>query len=129
MIHLLTQLIRQHPEWLRSPGAILSFMKVSTPASGTELGKGKALLFVFEEGETLPTLCMKTTRTYSAGSVIRQSYANLNMLRDEVEGSEYSEMFAEPLYLYDDGDLIFSIETICSGATFSAEAHSITLFV
>src|SRR3989344_5266371 len=38
-------------------------------------------------------------------------------------------MLAEPLYLYDDGDLIFSIETICSGATFSAEAHSIELVV
>ena len=131
MITQIKQIIGEHPEWLRSPESSLSFLKASTPASGagkwTE--KGKVLLFVFEEGERLPTLCIKTVRVYSAGDVIRCNYDNLQLLRDGVVGSTYIQMFAKPLYLYNDGDLVFSIETICPGTKFSQDARSVELVV
>ena len=130
MITQIEKLIRENPEWLRSSRSSLSFMKVSTPSSGTGgLDNGKVLLLVFEDRERLPTLCIKTTRVYSASDVIRNNYDNLRLLRDGVVGSEYAQMFAKPLYLYDDGDLIFSIETICLGAKFSQNAHSVELVV
>jgi len=134
MISFLTQVIQEHPEWLRSPGTSLSFMKFSTPASGKGVGvgadKGKVLLFVFENRELLPTLCVKTTRTYSAGDVIRRNHQNLKTLQEGVHGSEYAQMFTMPLYLHDeggpdDGDLVFSIESVVPGVMFSAEPRGV----
>ena len=120
MISLLTQLIRGHSDWLKTSHAPLSFIKISTPASGVELGKGKVLLLVFEEGESKPTLCVKTTRIYSAGGIIKKNYDNLKLLAKGVVGTKHASMFAEPLYLYDDGSLIFCVESVCPGARFSS---------
>lgn len=129
MISHIRQMILEHPEWLRRPGVPLSFLKASTPTSGTSMdrGKGKVLLFVFEEGQTSPTLGIKTTRTYSAGDVIKRNYNNLKLLAEGVRGSEHAQMFATPLYLYDDGNIIFSVETICPGVKFFPKARSIEL--
>jgi len=50
MITQIEKLIRENPEWLRSSRSSLSFMKVSTPSSGTGgLDNGKVLLLVFED--------------------------------------------------------------------------------
>lgn len=127
MIALITALIQKHPQWLRSPGAPLSFMKTSTPASGTRADQGKVLLFVFEEGEIWPTLSVKTTRIYSTGEVIKRNHANLKLLVEGVSGSKHAQMFARPLYLYDDGRVIFCVESACPGVRFSARAHNIEL--
>lgn len=131
MIPLLTRLIREHPEWLQSPAAPLSFMKFSTPASGTGTGtdKGKVLLFVFEEGSEEPSLCVKTTRTYPVGDVIRRNHANLQLLEEGVRGSEHSRLFARPLHLHDDGESIFCIESVCPGEMFSSQARAVELVV
>lgn len=127
MISIITRVIQKHPEWFSHPGMPLSFMKVSTPTSGTRVNNGKVLLFVFESGEKIPSLCIKTTRVYSAGDIIRHNYNNLKLLEDGARGSSYVEMFAKPLYLYDDGSLIFCIESICPGIRFSAKTHDIEL--
>ena len=130
MISQIKKLIQEHPEWLHSPGEIISFMKASTPASGTKgVDGGKVLLFVFEGGEVFPTLCVKTTRVYSDRDVIRRNYSNLKALHEEVSGNEYALMFAKPLHLYDDGEFSFCIETVCPGATFSAEASNVELVI
>ncbi|MDP3763188.1 MAG: phosphotransferase [bacterium] len=127
MIHIITDIIRKHSDWLRSSHSPLSFMKTSTPFSGTKADQSKVLIFVFEEGEIWPTLCVKTTRTYAGGEVIRRNYTNLKLLEEGVRDSEYSQMFAKPLYLYDDGNIIFYIESVCPGIKFSARGHNLEL--
>jgi serine/threonine protein kinase len=127
MISIITRVIQKHPEWFSHPGMPLSFMKVSTPTSGTRVNNGKVLLFVFESGEKIPSLCIKTTRIYSTGDIIRRNYNNLKLLEDGVRGSSYAEMFAKPLYLCDEGSLIFCIESVCPGIRFSAKTHDIEL--
>lgn len=131
MISQLIKIIRAHPEWLRQSDSVLSFMKVSMPTSGSELdkGRGKVLLFVFEQGQITPTVCAKTTRVYSTGEVIRRNYQNLQLLAAGVKGAELSVMFAKPLYLYDDGEVIFCLESVCPGAMFSAQKRGIDLVV
>lgn len=126
MISLLTQLIQTHPQWLRTPGSELSFMKVSTPASGLEKGKGKVLLFVFEQGEREPTLCVKATREHAAHATIEQNYKHLVLLQEGVQGSALETMFAKPLYISNDNP-IFSVESACSGEVFSARNPNIEL--
>ncbi|MFZ2484906.1 MAG: hypothetical protein WAW81_03135 [Minisyncoccia bacterium] len=102
-------------------------MKMSTPGSGGELGKGKVLILVFEEGESKPTLCVKTTRIYSTGGIIKKNHDNLKLLARGVVGTMHASMFAKSLYLHDDGKVVFSIETVCPGARFSAEDRGIEL--
>ncbi|MDO8589705.1 MAG: phosphotransferase [bacterium] len=127
MIAILTKLIKEHPEWLHARESKLSFMKTSTPASGTKVDQGKVLIFVFEEEEKWPTLCVKTTRTYAAGESIRENHHNLQKLQEEVKGSVHSSLFALPLYLYDDGKIVFCIESVCPGVRFSASTQDVEL--
>lgn len=129
MINLVTQVIKKHQEWLRCPGQPLSFMKMSTPSSGRSYDGGKVIVFIFEQGQALPTICLKTTRTYVAGEVIRRNYANLKFLESGVKGSDFVKMFATPLELYDDGEVVFSLETVCPGVMLSAQAQSIDVIV
>ncbi|MBI2065652.1 MAG: hypothetical protein HYT68_01105 [Candidatus Zambryskibacteria bacterium] len=129
MITQIKQVIQEHPEWLKSPHTPLSFMKFSTPASGIKLDKQKVHLFVFEQGEILPTLCVKTTRTYSVGDVIKRNYENLKLLEDGVRGTEFAQMFAVPLYLYDNAGLIFCIESVCPGVILSAQTRGAELVI
>lgn len=125
MIPLLTSVIRAHPQWLRRADAPLSFLKVSTPSSGKEGDKGKVILFVFEDGEKMPTLCVKTVRTYAHAEIIRRNHANLNLLH---EGSS-ADLFARPLHLHDDGEMIFCIESVCRGAAFLGSPREVALVV
>lgn len=127
MIPILIKLIREHPHWLRNSRGGLSFMKTSTPASGTRADQGKVLLFVFEAGERWPTLCVKTVRTYAAGDAIRRNHDNLKRLRKSVNGTEIALMFAESLYLYDDGSTIFCVESACPGSRFSISSRNLEL--
>ena len=115
MINLVKETISKHPAWMKSPGATLSFMKMSTPTSGRSLDKGKVLIFVFEQGLKTPTLCIKTTRSYSETTLIRQNYQNLCLLRAGIDGSNLDDLFATPLFLYDDKEVVFSIESVCRG--------------
>lgn len=119
MISWLKQVMGENPNWLRKPGSSLSFMKMSTPEPEYGAEESKVLVFVFEEGERRPTICAKTTRTYSAGEVIRNNYSNLQSLAEGVRGSVYADMFAKPLYLHDKDNLVFSLESVCPGVKFS----------
>lgn len=106
-------------------------MKASTPTSGSGKGadRGKVLLFVFEHGESWPTLCVKTTRTYAEGEVIKRHHGNLISLVEGARNSRFAEMFARPLYLYDDGEFIFSIESACRGRMLSGQVSNLDLVI
>jgi len=131
MIHKVTKVIREHPEWLRSKDSVLSFMKVSMPTSGTvfDKGLGKVIIFVFEQGQTTPTICIKTVREYRAREVIRRNYNNLKLLSAGVSGSAFESLFVSPLYLYDDGNDIFCVESVCPGVMLSAQAGGADLVI
>lgn len=134
MITFFSQLIQEHPEWLVSKNkkSTLSFMKLSTPTSGTKPDDGKVLIFVFEDRQKIPTLCIKTTRTYEAGSVIRRNYENLKTLTERtaaVAPKKVADLFARPLYLHDDGVLIFCIESVCFGEKFSSQNQNYELVI
>lgn len=116
----ITNIVKDHPEWLVTPQAPLSLMKFSTPTSGSRGSGGKVILFVFERGQANPTLCVKTVRVYSAAESIRQHHRSLELLNRGVVGTEYASLFAQPLCLHDDGEVIFSIETMCRGVKFAA---------
>ncbi|MBI5138656.1 MAG: hypothetical protein HZA95_02565 [Candidatus Vogelbacteria bacterium] len=115
MINLVRRIISGHPEWTSNLNAPLSVMKMSTPTSGRSLDKGKVLLFVFEPGLKVPTWCVKTTRSYDEAELIRRNYRNLSLLRAGVDNSALSDLFAKPLFLYDNKETIFCIESVCRG--------------
>ena len=75
----------------------------------------------------MPTLCVKTVRTYAAGGSIRKSFANLKMLHAGVAGTKLQTIFAEPLYLHDTGETIFSIESACAGQSLSSQPEKLDL--
>jgi len=116
MIQLIEQVIREHPVWLTSLSDF-SLAKMSTPNSGSgrDQGLGKVILFVFEKGKKKPTLCLKTVRTYSAKSVIERGYGNLQLLNQSISSSPELKIFAQPLLIFDNGEGVFSIETVCPG--------------
>lgn len=115
MIDIITNVIRQHPEWLATSEPKLSWLKVSTPSSGAAGKIGKVLLLVFEAGVSQPTLCVKTVRAYSDKELIIRNYHNLEGVYANIKDTKFREMFARPLELYDDGAAIFSIESACIG--------------
>ena len=113
MMLLIEKIIRaQVPD--RTGRAPLSFIKYSTPASGKNLND-KVIFFVFNAGEHEPFLCIKTVRSYGAKERIVRNFNNLKRLNALTTGSPHTRLFAEALYLYDDGEHIFSIETACLG--------------
>ncbi|MFM2357473.1 MAG: hypothetical protein RJA61_210 [Candidatus Parcubacteria bacterium] len=118
MIHKIIEIVRNDSKLFGLRGGKLSFMKMSTPSSGRELGD-KVLIFIFENGATQPILCVKTTRSYKTGETIRFNFENLKRLKKSVEGYKHANIFASPLYLYDDGEFIFSIESVCDGVKLS----------
>ncbi len=127
MIPRLRQLIAENPSWLYSPSSKISFLKTSTPTSGTKRSQGKIVLFVFESGRKLPTLCVKATRVYSAAEIINRNYTNLRLLIDHALKNTTNSIFAKPLYFYDDGVEAFCIETVCPGERFSVKNSSYEL--
>ena len=92
----------------------LSFLKYSTPTSGT-YPNDKVIVLVFEPKARTPFLCVKTVRHYGAKENILRSFNNLKRLNELTAGSTSRGLFAEALYLYDDGEFVFSIETACPG--------------
>lgn len=129
MITLAKQIIKEHPSWLKNRESELSFMKMSTPSSGRKSGEGKVLIFIFEDRETIPTLCLKTVRSYKFKEIIKRDQANLGLIRRGIEGSRYEKMFAKPLFLYDQEEIIFSLETICPGFKFSSQNQRADLVI
>jgi len=115
MIQLIEKIIIE--KFLDLTGGInvkLSFLKYSTPNSGKSLDD-KVIFFVFKANEKNPFLCVKTVRTYLAKNTVIKNFDNLKKLNDLTNNSKYENMFAKALYLFDDGENIFSIETVCPG--------------
>jgi len=115
MIQLIEKIIiEKFPDLIDGANIELSFLKYSTPNSGKSLDD-KVIFFVFKTNEKSPFLCVKTARTYSAKNTVIKNFNNLKKLNDLTNNSKYENMFAKALYLFDDGENIFSIETVCPG--------------
>lgn len=112
MISLINTIVKEKIPGLKN--AEFSFLKYSTPTSGTTLDD-KVLFFVFKDKGATPFLCVKTVRNYGAKETITRVFNNLKKLNDLTSGSAHSRLFAKALYLHDDGENIFSIETVCPG--------------
>ncbi|MBT4894470.1 phosphotransferase [bacterium] len=102
------------PDLVDGAGGPLSFLKYSTPTSGKSLND-KVIFFVFKPREKVPFLCVKTVRSYDAKETIVRNFDNLKKINTLTASSPYFDLFAQALYLHDDGENIFSIETICPG--------------
>lgn len=92
----------------------LDYLKYSTVTSGAGLND-KVIFLVFKNRASTPFLCLKTVRNYEAKEAILRNFNNLKKLNTLTSGSPYTRLFARALYLYDDGENIFSIETACPG--------------
>lgn len=92
----------------------LSFLKYSTPSSGKNMDD-KVLFFVFKAHSAEPIFCVKTIRNSESRESIIGSFENLKKIHTLVAGSRYEHLFARPVHVYDDGEHIFSIETVCPG--------------
>ena len=109
-------------------GAPLSFLKYSTPSSGKKLTE-KEIFLVFKSGASEPFLCIKTVRNYSAKDIVIQNFNNLKKLNTLTTGSSYKNLFAKALYLHDDGEIIFSIETACPGKKVKLNKNKLDMVV
>jgi len=102
------------PDLINGAGESLELLKYSTPTSGKSLND-KVIFFVFKPREKVPFLCVKTVRSYDAREIIIRNFDNLKKINTLTASSPYFDLFAQALYLHDDGENIFSIETICPG--------------
>lgn len=116
MIDLIRQVIAAKlPGLLNGSAETISFLKYSTPTSGRKRGD-KVLLFGFKPNEATPFLCVKTVRDYGGGGeVVRRNFLNLTKLNALVTGGPAAALFSRPLYLHDDGENIFSLESASLG--------------
>lgn len=115
MIKIFEKTIREHltGHWTESDFP-LSYIKFSTVTSGRGLND-KVIFLVFKNGASLPFLCIKTVRNNEAKEAVLRNFNNLKRLNTLTAGSKYARLFAEALYLYDDGKNIFCIESACLG--------------
>jgi serine/threonine protein kinase len=107
-------IIDKLPDLINGAGESLELLKYSTPTSGKSLND-KVIFFVFKPREKVPFLCVKTVRSYDAREIIIRNFDNLKKINTLTASSPYFDLFAQALYLHDDGENIFSIETICPG--------------
>ena len=128
MIQLIGRVIRERLPVLIDSGFDFRFLKFSTPTSGSTLND-KIIFLVFMKNSEYPFLCVKTVRHYGAREVIVKNLHNLQKLNQLTENSEYYDMFAKAMYLYDDGQDIFSIESACIGDRLSFAKNNLDLAI
>lgn len=104
-------------------GRKMSFLKYSTPISGSGLGN-KVIFFVFDGLSDRPSVIVKTVRTKRDAEVIRSGHRRLKELNAFTAESRFHAMFPEALIIYDDGNLIWSAETACAGRIASRKRDS-----
>src|SRR3989344_5334670 len=110
MIKLFEKVIKEHlAKYLAEDNLPLSYLKFSTVTSGSGLND-KVIFLVFKNHESSPFLCIKTVRNYGAKHAISRNFNNLKKLNTLTRESAHAQLFAEALYLYDDGENIFCIE-------------------
>lgn len=121
MISLIRRVIRTElPDYAGSADT-LSFLKYSTPNSGKD-PDDKVIFLAFREDTTEPSLCVKTVRSYGARGTVIRNYDNLKRFNQLTVGSPYANLFARALFLFDDGEQVFSIETVCRGRKMKFDA-------
>ena len=115
MIKIFERVIRERAtQYLKEGDFPLSFLKFSTVTSGKTLND-KVIFLVFKNNAGVPFLCLKTVRIYKARDVIIKNYSNLKDLNALMCETPSSSLFAKAIHLHDDGENIFSIETVCPG--------------
>ena len=115
MIKIFEKVIKENlTSYLTDSDFPLSYLKFSTVTSGAGLND-KVILLVFKNRAPSPFLCLKTVRNYGAREAISRNFNNLKRLNKLTDGSPHAHLFAEALYLHDDGKNIFCIETACLG--------------
>ncbi|PIR44966.1 MAG: hypothetical protein COV10_02040, partial [Candidatus Vogelbacteria bacterium CG10_big_fil_rev_8_21_14_0_10_51_16] len=115
MIKIFERVIRERAtQYLKEGDFPLSFLKFSTVTSGKTLND-KVIFLVFKNNAGVPFLCLKTVRVYKARDVILKNYSNLKDLNALMGETPSPSMFAKAIHLHDDGESIFSIETVCPG--------------
>ena len=115
MIKLFEKVIRENlKDHLNKDDFPLNYLKYSTVTSGAGLND-KVIFLVFKNRSSVPSLCLKTVRNYEAKEAVSRNFNNLKKLNALTVGSSYDRLFAQALYLHDDGENIFSIETACIG--------------
>lgn len=128
MIALFKKTIREQLSRVPHACGELSFLKFSTVTSGTRLDD-KVIFLVFADDAPEPFLCLKTVRTYAAKGVIEKNFQNLKTLHHLAVAGGCEDLVATPLFLYDDGENAFSIETACRGRKLSVTAREVRLIV
>lgn len=129
MINLFEKVIREHaPGYLAESDFPLCYLKFSTVTSGSRLND-KVIFLVFKNSESLPFLCLKTVRNYESREVISRNFNNLKKLNELTLGSPYDHMFSQAVYLHDDGENIFSIETACPGKRVKLDNENLKIIV
>lgn len=114
MIALIEKIIREKLLSEINVGVTLDFLRFCTPTSGSALND-KVIFLIFRRGDSSPFLCVKTTRNYAARDVVVKNFQNLSMLHKLVSKTSFENLFSLPLFLYDDGENIFSAERTCLG--------------
>lgn len=115
MIKLFEKVIRENlKNRLTESDFPLDYLKYSTITSGAGLDD-KVIFLVFKNHSSTPFLYLKTVRNYEAKEAVSRNFNNLKKLNALTAGSSYDRLFAQALYLHDDGENIFSIETACLG--------------
>jgi len=114
MIRLMEKILKEKLPQFAEANDRLDFLKFSTPSSGENL-YDKVIFFVFARGDKNPRLCVKTVRNYGAKEAITRNFENLQKLNKLTRDNSCRDIFAEALYLHDDGENIFSVESACAG--------------
>jgi hypothetical protein len=115
MIKIIEKVIKEQlAEYLTKVDFPLYYLKFSTATSGSGLND-KVIFLVFKNQACLPFLCLKTVRNYEAKQAILRNFHNLQKLNVLTVGSPHKYLFARAVFLYDDGENIFSLETACLG--------------
>lgn len=106
----------------------LNFLKFSTVTSGSG-PNDKVIFLVFKNQASEPFLCLKTVRNYEAKQAILQNFHNLQKLNTLTDGSLHEKLFSRAVFLYDDGENVFSIETACLGVRTGPDKEKLAFIV
>lgn len=129
MIKLFEKVIKEKlAELLAERDFPMSYLKFSTATSGSGLND-KVIFLVFKNQESSPFLCLKTVRNYEARQSISRNFDNLRKLNKLTRGSSHTQLFAEALYLHDDGENVFCAETACRGERIKLDRDKLEVVV
>ena len=129
MIKLFEKVISEHATAHLTDGNFcLSYLKFSTVTSGSGMND-KVIFLVFKKNAHRPFLCLKTVRNYGAKHAVVRNFQNLQKLNTLTAGSPGEDLFSRAVYLHDDGENVFSIETACQGSRIGKDVQKLMTVV